>query len=93
MIISRGFFIFVKLKTHTMKLITLFVSTILILSSCDIEKTKSDYKGAPIIVQKEESMTGTCIYTYEGYGREEWFEDDCDKYSVGDTLKGSTTNK
>ncbi len=38
-------------------------------------------------------MTGTCIYTYEGYGREEWFEDDCDKYSVGDTLKGSTSTK
>jgi hypothetical protein len=73
-----------------MKLSTLFVSAILILSSCDIDKTKSDYKGAPIIVQKQESMTGTCIYTYEGYGREEWFEDDCDKYSVGDTLKGST---
>jgi hypothetical protein len=73
-----------------MKLITLFVSAILVLSSCDIEKTKSEHKGPPIIVQKQESMIGTCIYTYEGYGREEWFEDDCDKYSVGDTLKGST---
>lgn len=61
------------------------------MSSCDdLGKTKSDYKGAPIIVQKQESITGSCIYTYEGYGREDWFEDDCDKYSVGDTLKGST---
>lgn len=90
MIISRGFFIFVKLKhTHTMKSITLLISAILLLTSCDIEKTKSEQKGPPIIVQKQTSMTGSCIYTYEGYGREEWFEDDCDKYSVGDTLKGS----
>ncbi len=73
-----------------MKTLLFISSVILLLTSCDIEKTKSDYRGAPIIVQKQESMTGTCIYTYEGYGREEWFEDDCDKYSVGDTLKGST---
>ncbi len=73
-----------------MKTLLFISSVLLILTSCDIEKTKSDYRGAPIIVQKQESMTGTCIYTYEGYGREEWFEDDCDKYSVGDTLKGST---
>jgi hypothetical protein len=72
-----------------MKTLLFISSVILLLTSCDIEKTKSDYRGAPIIVQKQESMTGTCIYTYEGYGREEWFEDDCDKYSVGDTLKGS----
>jgi hypothetical protein len=76
-----------------MKTLLLSFSVILLITSCDVEKTKSDYRGAPIIVQKQESMTGTCIYTYEGYGREEWFEDDCDKYSVGDTLKGSSTKK
>ena len=76
-----------------MKYITLTFSVILLFTSCDIEKTKSEQKGAPIIVQKQRSMTGTCIYTYEGYGREEWFEDDCDKYSVGDTLKGSSPKK
>ena len=81
-------------NTHTiMKTLFLSFSVILLITSCDVEKTKSDYRGAPIIVQKQESMTGTCIYTYEGYGREEWFEDDCDKYSVGDTLKGSSTKK
>jgi hypothetical protein len=79
--------------THTMKSFLLLISVILLFTSCDIEKTKSEYKGPPIIVQKQESVTGTCIYTYEGYGREEWFEDDCDKYSVGDTLKGSSTKK
>ena len=56
-----------------MKTLLFISSVLLILTSCDIEKTKSDYRGAPIIVQKQESMTGTCIYTYEGYGREEWF--------------------
>jgi hypothetical protein len=64
---------------------TLIVTTLfLILTSCNEQQYQ---KGAPIIVQKQKSMTGSCLYTYEGYGREEWFEDDCDKYSVGDTLK------
>jgi hypothetical protein len=76
-----------------MKTLFLSFSVILLITSCDVENSKSEYRGAPIIVQKQQSMTGTCIYTYEGYGREEWFEDDCDKYSVGDTLKGSTTKK
>lgn len=29
------------------------------------------------------------MYTYEGYGRKETFEDKCDKYSVGDKLGGN----
>lgn len=70
-----------------MKSFLLLISVILLFTSCDIEKNKSEYKGPPIIVSKQKSITGSCIYTYEGYGREEWFEDDCDKYSVGDTLK------
>lgn len=44
--------------------------------------------GPPIIVKKQQSMLpGKCLYTYEGFGREEMFDDTCDKYNVGDTLK------
>jgi hypothetical protein len=67
-----------------MKTILIATSLLLILNSCNERQYQ---KGAPIIVQKQKSMTGSCLYTYEGYGREEWFEDECDKYSVGDTLK------
>lgn len=60
---------------------TIFLLSLFI-SSCSYNK------GVPIIVKKQESfISGKCIYTYEGYGREEMFDDDCDKYSVGDTLK------
>ncbi len=72
-----------------MKAPVLIIASGLIISACGDTTTKSDYRGAPIILQKQKSLTGSCIYTYQGYGREEWFEDDCDKYSVGDTLKGS----
>jgi hypothetical protein len=68
-----------------MKTILTTATLFLILTSCN--ETKEYQKGAPIIVQKQKSVTGSCLYTYEGYGREEWFEDECDKYSVGDTLK------
>jgi len=45
-------------------------------------------EGTPIIVKKEYSLYfGKCQYTYEGWGRQDYFEDECDKYSVGDTLK------
>jgi hypothetical protein len=55
-----------------------------LLISCE----QSYHKGAPIIIKKQDSfIPGKCIYTYEGYGREEMFDDDCGKYSVGDTLK------
>ena len=58
------------------------------LLSCSEGKVKSAYNGPPIIIQKYKSLTGSCVYTYQGYGYEEWFEDECDKYEVGDTLKG-----
>jgi len=51
-------------------------------------KTKNYNKGAPIIVDKSESLNGKAIYTYEGYGRSEDFEDNFDKYEIGDTLRG-----
>ena len=59
-----------------------------ILSLFIISCNQSYNKGVPIIVKKQDSFSpGKCIYTYEGYGREEMFDDDCGKYSVGDTLK------
>jgi len=61
---------------------------IVFLLSCSEAKVKSSYNGPPIIIQKYKSLTGSCVYTYQGYGYEEWFEDECDKYEVGDTLKG-----
>lgn len=65
-------------------LITIFAVFIM---SC--QENTNKYAGPPIITKKTVSLNGeTCIYTYIGYGREEWFEDPCDKYSVGDTLKG-----
>ena len=51
------------------------------------------YQGEPVIMKKEYSLIpGVCMYTYEGYGRKETFEDKCDKYSVGDKL-GDWSNK
>jgi hypothetical protein len=66
-----------------MKKLFILLSITFILYSC-----KNDYnKGNPVIIKKEQSLyPGKCIYTYEGYGIREWFDDDCDKYSVGDTL-------
>lgn len=61
---------------------------VVFLISCSEGKVKSAYNGPPIIIQKYKSLTGSCVYTYQGYGYEEWFEDECDKYEVGDTLKG-----
>ncbi|MEZ4755333.1 MAG: hypothetical protein R2817_00740 [Flavobacteriales bacterium] len=51
--------------------------------------TGRTYRDGPaIIVKKQQSMLpGKCLYTYEGFGREEMFDDTCDKYNVGDTLK------
>lgn len=70
-----------------MKNVIIIISSLFLLTSCETGPTRVEYKGPPIIVSKQKSMTGSCIYTYEGYGREEWFEDECEKYSVGDTLK------
>jgi hypothetical protein len=66
-----------------MKKIILF-TTLISFISCN----QNYNKGLPIIVKKQDSfIPGKCLYTYEGYGREEMFDDDCGKYSVGDTLK------
>lgn len=61
----------------------LIVALVILLSvnSCNYNE------GTPIIVKKQQSfLPGKCIYTYEGYGKKEWFDDDCTKYSIGDTL-------
>ena len=51
---------------------TIFILSVFI-TSCNYNT------GVPIIVKKQESfISGKCIYTYEGYGREEMFDDDCD---------------
>lgn len=56
--------------------------TVLMATSC------TEYReGDPVIVKKEVSLVpGYCLYTYEGWGRREYFEDDCGKYDVGDVL-------
>lgn len=59
---------------------------VLILGSCTTgtQSEKKYYEGEPIITKKEYSLIpGVCIYTWEGWGRRETFEDKCDKYSVG----------
>jgi len=67
-------------KYYLALVVLVFTVLTLILSSCNYNQ------GSPIIVKKVESFSGKCIYTYEGYGDREWFEDDCSKYSIGDTL-------
>lgn len=69
----------------------LFLS--LFLFSCESRKEDNEYlKGEPVIVKKEVSMIpGYCIYHYEGWGRREYFEDKCDKYSIGDKLGETKT--
>jgi len=54
------------------------------------ENNPNYHQGEPVILKKEYSLIpGVCMYTYEGYGRKETFEDKCDKYSVGDKLGGN----
>lgn len=49
----------------------------------EIKYSESD----PVIIKKEYSIIpGVCIFTYEGWGKKETFEDDCAKYSVGEKL-------
>ena len=67
------------------KLITLLTITIF-LSSCD----NSDVKGRPIIKSKfiNANKEGFCRYSYNGLGtRGQEFDDSCNKYSIGDTIK------
>lgn len=66
----------------------LIIITLIIFSSCSQKTENTEYlKGDPIIVKKEVSMIpGYCIFHYEGWGRREYFEDKCDKYSIGDKI-------
>ncbi len=66
-----------------MKNIILVLITLLSFSCTSDPK----WEGKPIIINKQYALNDRCIYTYIGYGREETFDDLCDKYSVGDTLK------
>jgi hypothetical protein len=64
------------------------VSILFVLCSCNSTGRSDNYlQGEPVILKKEHSLIpGICMFTYEGYGRKETFEDKCDKYSVGDKL-------
>jgi hypothetical protein len=69
-----------------MKKIILILILSTYLFSCD-EKRVGYPQGDPIIVKKRVSMVpGYCIYTYEGWGRIQDFEDKCCKYSIGDRI-------
>ncbi len=59
-------------------LITLILLTSL-MTSC------SNYReGRPVIVKKEQSLwPGQCRYAWEGYGKREYFDDECGKYDIG----------
>lgn len=79
-------------NNKTMKrLVLLILGALLIMSvtSC------TDYReGDPIIVKKEVSLIpGYCKYTYEGWGRRDYFEDPCEKYNVGDKLTDTTNEQ
>lgn len=63
-------------------LITLTVFLTLVLNSCN----NNYLEGEPVIVKKEFYFSNKCKFTYEGWGRRDYFEDECDKYSVGDKL-------
>lgn len=66
--------------------ITVFCGLLLGNLSCK-PNNQDIYQGEPVILDKEYSLIpGVCMYTWEGYGKKETFEDQCDKYSVGDKL-------
>jgi hypothetical protein len=69
----------------------LFIFLMFALCSCEsIGTSKQYHQGEPVILKKEHSLIpGICMFTYEGYGRKETFEDKCEKYSVGDKLGGN----
>lgn len=67
----------------------LFGLVMLIFIGCgsNHENNPGYYQGEPVILKKEYSLIpGVCMYTYEGYGKKETFEDKCEKFSVGDKL-------
>lgn len=63
-------------------LITLTVFLTLVLNSCN----RNYRQGTPVIVKKEFYIFNKCKFTYEGWGRRDYFEDECDKCSVGDKV-------
>lgn len=79
-----------KQKTGISPRIALLIFTLIIsgfLFTFVMSNKATKLKGDPIIVKKVVSMIpGYCTYTYEGWGRSEYFEDKCDKYNVGDKL-------
>jgi hypothetical protein len=66
-----------------MRKLLIYTISVIILSSC-----QTNYReGDPVVTKKEALLwPGTCRFTYEGNGQKETFEDDCDKYSIGDKL-------
>lgn len=83
---------YIKNNTTMKKFALLILGLLMIVSitSCGPKPLEGD----PIIVKKEVSIVpGYCLYTYEGWGRREYFEDPCDKYNVGDKLTDTTTNE
>jgi hypothetical protein len=86
-LINQTFF-----KTTSSPVIYLIGLCLFIFIGCQSknENKPTYHQGEPVILKKEYSLIpGVCIYTYEGYGRKETFEDKCDKYSVGDKLGGN----
>ena len=71
-----------------MKNLLILITLITLFSSCSQKTENTEYlKGEPIILKKGVSMIpGYCIFHYEGWGRREYFEDKCDKYSIGDKI-------
>jgi hypothetical protein len=70
------------------KLITILTITFL-MSSCQNSNFNSDVSGRPVITSKSILLKeGFCKYYYNGLGiRQQSFEDSCNKYSIGDTIK------
>lgn len=50
--------------------------------------TNHDKSAPKVITHKSVSITGTWLYKYDWGGKEFWFEENSDKYNVGDTLTG-----
>lgn len=79
-------------NNKTMKrLVLLILGALLIMSVTSCTQYR---EGDPIIVKKEVSLVpGYCKYTYEGWGRRDYFEDPCEKYNVGDKLTDTTNEQ
>lgn len=41
-------------------------------------------EGRPVVVKKTKNIfPNSCRFAWEGYGKREYFDDDCDKYDIG----------